>query len=144
MKAITVWQPWASWIAWGWKTIEVRHHERFRSLVGERIAIHAAKRWDESWDILAGSLLDDQQKDYMALVVRLPLGAVVATATVEDLRLVDRDDEPAALCPCGGVIDLFGLALGDVVALDEPIPATGRQGIWNWTPPDGFDLATSH
>jgi predicted transcriptional regulator len=41
MKVITLWQPWASFIALGWKTIETRTHDRFKNLVCERIAIHA-------------------------------------------------------------------------------------------------------
>lgn len=44
MKAISLWQPYASLIAAGKKTIETRTHSRRRSLAGQRIAIHAAKR----------------------------------------------------------------------------------------------------
>lgn len=47
MKCISLYQPWASAIAYGWKTIETRTHERFRGLVGERIGIHAGKKWDK-------------------------------------------------------------------------------------------------
>jgi hypothetical protein len=44
VKTITLHQPWASLIACGLKTIETRTHDRFRSLVGETVAIHAGKR----------------------------------------------------------------------------------------------------
>ena len=42
MKALSLWQPWASAIALGHKRIEPRHWTTsYRGL----IAIHAAKRW---------------------------------------------------------------------------------------------------
>lgn len=31
----------------------------------------------------------------------------------------------------------YAWLLADVRALPEPIPATGRQGLWEWTPPEG-------
>lgn len=44
MKAISLWQPWASLIACGDKPFETRHWAPPRDLVGQRIAIHAAKK----------------------------------------------------------------------------------------------------
>ena len=45
MKALTVFQPWASLIAKGWKKYEFRIWEaKPASLYGQRIAIHAAAR----------------------------------------------------------------------------------------------------
>ena len=40
IAAITLWQPWATWIAWRWKTIETRGHDRFRRLVGQFASVH--------------------------------------------------------------------------------------------------------
>jgi len=42
--AITLWQPYAGLIACGHKTVETRSWAPPPSLIGERIAIHAAKR----------------------------------------------------------------------------------------------------
>lgn len=42
MRALTLWQPWASLVAIGAKTIETRSWPAPASAVGERIAIHAA------------------------------------------------------------------------------------------------------
>lgn len=47
MKAVSLWQPWASLIACGAKTIETRSWPAPRTVVGQRIAIHAAKRTSE-------------------------------------------------------------------------------------------------
>ena len=44
MRALTIWQPWASLIAEGVKTIETRSWPAPESVIGDRIAIHAAKR----------------------------------------------------------------------------------------------------
>jgi len=44
MYAITLWQPWATAMAAGFKTIETRPWPAPKNLIGQRIAIHAAKR----------------------------------------------------------------------------------------------------
>ena len=44
MKALTVWQPWASLIAQGFKPYEFRSWPAHTALVGTRIAIHAGAR----------------------------------------------------------------------------------------------------
>lgn len=139
MNAITCHQPWATLIALGYKTIETRTHDRFRGLVGERIAIHAGKKWDADGrrhavrhlyrrGLGAYSVceLDDQAQEDM--------GKVVCTAVVKEARWLGRDDSDAALCDAAG---LFGLVLTDVVRLNPAVPATGRQGIWKWEPPKG-------
>lgn len=46
MKAISLWQPWASLIACGDKPFETRHWPPPRELIGQRIGIHAAKKVD--------------------------------------------------------------------------------------------------
>lgn len=48
MKAISLWQPWASLIAAGAKPFETRHWAPPRELIGTTIAIHAAKKIDKS------------------------------------------------------------------------------------------------
>lgn len=52
MRALTLWQPWASLVASGAKMIETRSWAAPRGLWGQRIAIHAAKRpitLDDIW-----------------------------------------------------------------------------------------------
>jgi len=46
MKAISLWQPWASLIAAGLKHYETRSWAPPRELIGQTIAIHAAKKID--------------------------------------------------------------------------------------------------
>lgn len=47
MKALSLHQPWASLIAEGVKTIETRSWRAPQSMVGQRFAVHAAKRMPE-------------------------------------------------------------------------------------------------
>ena len=76
MRAITLHQPWASLIALGHKTTETRSWPAPKTLVGSRIAIHAAKRRSRrnKWN--------DRVVEAMACV-DLPLGVIVATARVD-------------------------------------------------------------
>ncbi len=97
MPAITIWQPWASMIAAGIKTIETRTHSGFSSLKGKRIAIHAGMKFDPAWLSenakldLAGAGMPQEAHQY-------PRGAIVATAFVSDARRLCPTDEPAACC----------------------------------------------
>lgn len=45
---ITLYQPWATWIVRGWKTIETRTHNKFACLIGKTILIHAGQKTDAS------------------------------------------------------------------------------------------------
>jgi hypothetical protein len=53
MPAVSLWQPWASLIAVGAKTIETRSWPAPKGLIGQRIAIHAAKT-TKGFDTLPG------------------------------------------------------------------------------------------
>lgn len=154
MHAISLWQPWASLIALGVKTIETRSWPAPEKCLGERIAIHAAKR------SISQCLRDVPEVDRAELLAPfsrlelkvLPLGAVVATATL------DRCSRSTGIGGDGwiyavetdGVVsgyrrvcrpDAFGdytadrylWELKDIEPID-PAPASGRQGIWTWRP----------
>ncbi len=130
--AITLHQPWASWIAWGLKTIETRTHNRFAPLEGKRIAIHAGKAWDDeahwqaSWYTPVSDLFPkgyESREDF-------PAGAVVCLATVEHVWSLGDADSKAALCCCADGRYLTGLILADVEPLAEPFKVRGQQGIW--------------
>lgn len=142
MKVITLWQPWASFIEFGWKTIETRTHDRFKNLVGETIAIHAGQKWDdEAYELAKPYLFQDQYRDIDVIKERFlndnPIipwykGSIIATAKIEKAHwllsgywVIDAQ----ALCKCDN--DLFGLFLTDIKPI-KPIPAKGKQGIWNY------------
>lgn len=131
MRAITLYQPWASLIADGRKTFETRSWDtRYRG----PIAIHAGQRVDAEYAVACGYKPEG-----------LPRGAIVAVArlvgiiTTEQAQRTFDDTMPFARAReefSHGDYSLgrFAWELADVRA----IPALwipGRQGLWD-VPPD--------
>ena len=136
IKAITLWQPWASLIAHGVKRHETRHWPTdYRG----PIAIHAAKTLDivGAPEALCVAMFG---KDWTR---PLPRGAIVAIGDLVSCpvaaNVVDRltsADRAAGNFGAGR----YAWRIEDVRAVQAPIPALGRQGLFNWEPP--ADLAT--
>ena len=144
MKALPLWQPWASLVVVGAKCVETRHWCCPPHLIGQRIAIHATKtkthlglvgRSPFAERLLAaleaGTLVEEAGGG-------LPLGALIGTVVVDHSSrmseeycawLATRDPEEFAF----GHYEpgRFAWVLRDVVRLPEPIPFTGRQGIFD-------------
>jgi len=138
LPAITLWQPSATFVLLGLKTIETRTHDRFKGLVGRRIAIHAGKNAD--WKQCSNSILNALEVLPLEAVLDLPddlgdypRGRVLCLATVAWGRWLTDTDNASALCDCAEHFGRrFGIGLADVAALPKPVPAKGRQGIWMW------------
>jgi hypothetical protein len=130
MKAITLYQPWATWIMLGWKTIETRTRDRFKSLKGQRIAIHAGKYFDVT---AVESLEKSGFKAKFDADFKKPeiiMSAVLCTAFVYEVGWLRADNSENAMIDCGG-LDKFGLFLNDVKILKNPLHYKGSQGIFN-------------
>jgi hypothetical protein len=134
VKAITLHQPWASLIACGLKTIETRTHDRFRSLVGETVAIHAGKRSGPgpSYRFMIKHNIREDYYDEALEHASTHRGCIVCVVLAIGHKRLSVLDECAAACECSG---RFGLIVNAAQRFREPIPATGHQGIWQWTPP---------
>lgn len=193
MKALTLYQPWASLIALGVKTVETRPWAtKYRG----PLAIHAGKvkpslpetrgwigryclgLWADDVDhadpcdcdhdeeqlgdrcaIASGAdpaLLNDEGAHGFSLATKLPLGAVIATCTLVDVVSTDSitwfpnhgiggDRRWGLGDRCAAVIEeerhygnyetgRYAWLLDDVEVLPEPVPAQGRQQLWEWTP----------
>jgi hypothetical protein len=135
MKCISLWQPWASAIALGYKRIETRD---WSTNVRGRIAIHAAKRWTS-----AERLFLDKQRALgrFPQTATLPLGAVVCTALLIDVRSTSSLIA-AGISPMEGEFGnylpgRYGWLLQDVRPLLAPIPFLGAQGFFD-VPDDLF------
>jgi hypothetical protein len=133
VTCITLWLPWAMWVAWGWKTIETRTHNRFQSLVGKLIGIHAALKWDQrAIEIARPYLTTDQVRQTIELFKSPPAGCIVAVAQPQAHRLLTPEDAPAALIECN--TRRFGLDFGKrTQAVEKPCPVKGARGIWKTT-----------
>lgn len=124
MKALSLWQPWASAIALGMKMVETRHWStRYRG----PLAIHAAKRWTA----------DEREMHALEVAVgamppTLPLGAFVATAQLVDIRRTeDLTDLLTAEYYWGNYgPGRFGWVLVDIRPLPAPVPFKGHQGLF--------------
>jgi hypothetical protein len=108
VRALTLWEPWASCVAAGLKEVETRPRPAPRALVGERIAVHSAKAWHQDIVDEAILLLGNVRGAVDRLEAHLggspweaasyPLGCVVATAVLggnvpsERVQLAPADD----------------------------------------------------
>jgi len=149
MKAITIYQPWASLLACGAKKYETRS---WATNYRGPIAIHAAQKSYNLGDIDFGLVRGFMSAAENALGIyeanNAPLGVVVATAELVGCwRITASDGKRACMLhlpngnPCvSGNELLFGdwtpgryaWEFANMTMLPEPIPARGRQRLWNW------------
>lgn len=139
IKALSLWQPWATLIALRFKEIETRS---WSTPYRGKLAIHAAKRKYNPNEVTPNfrSLLRQLNIDPAAL----PYGCIVAIVDLVDIHathvlvptLSDREFAFGDYGP-----GRFGWVLKNIRALDKPIPASGKQALWDWTPPDDFSFS---
>ena len=131
MKAITLWQPWATLIAEGYKTIETRGHDRFKCLVGQNIIIYAGQRYDENAINELATVNFNARKFLIEKEYNegpLPAGVILCKAFVHDGRWLTGDDSIQACCSVEG--KRYGLFLTGIKKFYAPLPMKGKQGIW--------------
>lgn len=155
MKALSLWQPWASLVAIGAKGIETRSWA-----TGYRgpLAIHAAKNFPKWARELCGEIpFSEVLFGPMGYTSNfdLPLGSVVATCNLVECCAIKEDglyrldpdkiEHPVWFAPLPAEPELsfgdytpgrFAWILKDVQKLPEPILVKGHQGLWNWEPPE--------
>lgn len=157
MKAITIWQPWASLIMVGAKAYEFRPKSYLAYFgapkVGDRVVIHAGVRpikRVEIEDLIERLDAEDDSTGLNAALARqvllkcraaakyqaLPLGCGLGTAVLgrplnagKIFRGPIADSDRAAEDE-----DRYNWAwpLADIKPFDAPIPVRGAQGFWNW------------
>jgi hypothetical protein len=123
MKAISLWQPWATAIALGIKRVETRSWStKYRG----PLAIHAGKKLVRREDIPEG--LDIRCR---------PLGAIVAICELVEVRLMDSDliaeQHPCEIRWGDWRVGRYAWILENVRSwpLVHPIPFRGRQGLFD-------------
>jgi len=131
MKAISLYEPWASFIIWGWKTIETRTHKRFKSLVAQQILIHAAKTFDYS-DVFLKHLNEYQLSTYKMILktdyFKSTAGKLIGTVYVMGFKTLFESDSKSALIDCGISKPVrYGIILQTPINLIQPIPYRGYQ-----------------
>jgi len=121
VRALSMKQPWATWLALGIKTIETRMWStRHRG----PLLICASKSWDNSVppDHM-GVNLHPRAKDAL-----YPMGFAVAVAFVSDCRPMRDEDEPLALCP--NEPGRFAWTISSVVQI-RPFNVKGSLGLFD-------------
>ena len=132
MKAISLWQPWASlWVAPDAKIHETRSWPtRHR---GE-LAVHASKH--AVCELMEGSLLASVQATFAlggGYAQHLPRGAIIGVVNLEDCYLVDtvRDTTMRDVLFGNWTPGRYAWRRGPVVrVLPTPVPCRGLQGLW--------------
>ncbi len=125
MKAITLWQPWASLIAQGFKKIETRSWgTNYRGA----LLIHAAKRPIKAEDIdLYVRITNGQALD-------LPLGKIVAATKLSNCVEMSQEfifKQSDLEIRCGDWREgRWAWELSEIVQVDIGIPVKGKQGLW--------------
>jgi hypothetical protein len=144
VKAISLWQPWASLIMLGAKRVETRPWKPPDAVIGQRVLIHAAKRIDPC-------VLAEPFSHYIADPVRdAPTGVLLGSVVIEGAWRIDHvsdailianeyhygEDESASenelafeheLAFGDFTVGRWAWGLADVRQLDAPIPCRGRQ-----------------
>lgn len=138
MKAISLWEPWATLMALDAKRIETRS---WATHVRGQVAIHAAKQPFHP---------GDWPPDLLAWMSRVKFwgsgyhyGCVVAIAELVDcvpteqllLQVDERERAFGNYHP-----RRFGWVFKNVRRLTSPIPARGSQGFWEWDSPELLEL----
>lgn len=136
MKAISLWQPWASLIAIGAKKYETRSfvpHYRGPLLI---CAAKGGLPKRELFDILAQrpfqGALNPKSLSLSVLYSRLPFGAALCVVDLVDcIRTENLIEDYRADLPFGDFsYGRFAWKLENVRAFKEPFPVKGKQGLF--------------
>lgn len=162
MKALTIWQPWASLIIAGAKPYEFRSWRPPASIIGQRIVIHAAARKIDLAEVasLHSFLVMRDTCDSIAQVAAetclhpekaipilnkafedgLPIACGIGTAIIGEPRIGTeiakefgvRHDNDSDRDEHAN----WGWPMLEIEAWEAPIPMKGKQGLWNWPTPE--------
>lgn len=136
MKALTLWQPWASLMARGFKKVETRSWTtKYR---GE-VAIHAAKKIPHDYLGFSRHLpvFDKQYRlTKLPYFSDLPTGAILAIATLVEVVLTeDASPDLSAMELAFGNYDegRYAWFFENVKPLAHTVPVKGNRMLWNWS-----------
>lgn len=148
VPAISLWQPWATLMARGFKKIETRSWPAPRTLALPCVvAIHATRGGlsPADYEDVCGEPFYAEALAALGLApADLPRGCVVAlglltachtTAYFRDNDLLTEQEMAFGDYRAGR----FGWVFGRVRRFGEPVPAKGLQGIWQWDAPPACD-----
>lgn len=149
MKAITIWQPWAMLIILQEKGNETRG---WPTTHRGPLAIHAAQYMDRA--ACESEPIKTALATYGFTADNLPLGTVLGTVNLADcweIVGIDNLNQASVISDSAGEriyelsfdsqeyqvgdysVGRYAWELTDVRRFAEPVPAKGKQKLWNWT-----------
>jgi hypothetical protein len=149
MKALTIWQPWASLIMLGFKPYEFRGWPAPRYVVGQRIVIHAGIRQIKATEVRdlietlsAGKFCGGLRVDAIPFLEdvlmgrrHLPRAAGLGTVHLGEAK------QSCDLWPdqFDGLSDSdrrehsnWAWPVSEIAHFEPVVPIKGHQGFWNW------------
>lgn len=133
MKAISLWQPWASLIMMGQKHFETRS---WATPYRGDLVIHAAKHWDmESYHDFYMKFFPMFAAFGITSHKQLPFGAAICMCTLADclstsqvIRVIGETEKLCGNYQPGR----YAWKLTDIVPFDAPVPYRGEQGFFEY------------
>lgn len=125
LPVITLYQPWATWIMRGWKTIETRTHNKFGCLIGKTILIHAGLTTDAT--AINNPYLTHEQLIHNP--DEMVNGYILGSVLVKSFGLLSEIHSKDALIDCKNTTR-FGLYLKEINPFKMGIRVNGEMGIW--------------
>lgn len=161
MKALTVWQPWASLIVEGFKPYEFRGWRAHRSIIGQRIVIHSAARPAKHGEIAqiytalrdggeraaetcvkpeAAEMLKAMAFNERPIILSAGLGTAIVGEPRNGLEIAEEFGLPRVNDSDRDEHANWGWPMLEIEKWDEPVPMKGMQGIWTWPGPGSVGL----
>ena len=144
MRAISLWQPHASFIMLGVKPYETRSWAAHRPLIGKRIWIHAAKAKDDILelaeyceDLRDGLPPEEPYETFRRVLVEggftkfsdIPLGCILGSAMLAWSRPTTQIPNPG---PFGDFSPgRYAWHMTEIIPLRTPVPFKGMQGFFD-------------
>lgn len=133
-KAISLWNPWAVFWVHGIKKYETRSWDL---KYDGPLLIHAAKRIERIEDHYFHSALEILGMEYDDL----PRGAIIGKCDRIISKMItefNRPDDPLEMALGNFRVCRFMWEPVNMQTLETPIPARGKQGLWNYIPPGTY------
>lgn len=150
MKALTYWRPWPTLILSHGKDCENRTQPPPRDLIGERVAVHAGKRYGiGEWPFEGAPPADADCP--LGIVGTVRIAGVLDRRGREPIVWTPRQGRIARSAPLAELLDIeevpllarllkldqspwwagpVGILIEDPIALSRPIAISGSQGWW--------------
>ena len=136
MKVLSIWQPWASLIVHGHKSIETRGWPAPRSIIGTTIGIASTKaiKSEQSRHVREPDFARHYAITRLPDLDELPLGSLLGTVVVEACDSID-DGAIDSLSHQERAFGWYSASryawrLADPRPLAPPVAVNGKQGVW--------------